>query len=113
MDEIRGLGIEGDAHLAGTVLRESFEIRCRALGADDWRAAEAANLLGACLAASGRFAEAEPLLTEGLPILIRRRGLGDRRARQAVERTVDLYQRWGREAEATRYRQALRTGELG
>ena len=60
-----------------------------------------------CLAAQERFEEAEPLLAESHPVLLERRGVGDRRALQAVARVVALYERWGRSEEAERFRRLI------
>ncbi len=89
------------------LLRESLEIRRAALAETDWRTAETKSLLGECLAALGRYQEAEPLLTGSYPVLLKNRGNHDRRARQAVVRVVSLYQRWGRDDQARRYREVL------
>jgi hypothetical protein len=82
-------------------------VRAAGFAPGDWRTAEARSLLGACLAAQGRFAEAEPLLVESYPVIERKRGPRYRRTREALERVVRLYEAWGRLGDAARYRQAL------
>ena len=59
--------------------------------------AETGSLWGSCLAALGRFSEAEPLVTEGYRVLREARGRDHADTRKAWERLVALYEDWGRE----------------
>ncbi len=97
----------GEPRRGEPLLLEALEIRRTSLAAGDWRTAEAESLLGDCLAALGRFDQAEPLLVDSYPVLLARRGATDRRALQAVERGVSLYQRWGKTEEAERFRKMI------
>lgn len=80
---------------------------------DDWRTAEARSLLGACLAAQGRYAEAEPLLVDSYVIMERKRGKRYRRTPQALGRIVTFYESWKRPQDAARYRAALERQSAG
>lgn len=52
---------------ARSTLSVALARRRASLPEGHWRLAEAQSLLGACLSPLGRFAQAEPLLAEGLP----------------------------------------------
>jgi hypothetical protein len=70
----------------------------------DWEVGRAKSELGGRLAARGAFADAEPLLLEGYGALA-----GDERTaagvlRDARVRVVRLYEAWGRQADAVRWR---------
>ncbi len=69
-----------------------------------WRIAHADRVLGSCLAATGRFEEAEPLLVESYPILEKARHSCTRYTLDALLRLIDLYDAWGREKETGAYR---------
>jgi tetratricopeptide (TPR) repeat protein len=85
--------------------RDAFEILSRVLPADNWELGRIESELGGCVAIRKAFAEAEPLLLEGHRILA-----GDRQATSATaaarKRLEDLYEAWGRPAEAKRWRAA-------
>jgi hypothetical protein len=97
----------GDPQGAEPLLREALASRQAAFPPDDWRVAEAGSLLGGGLVALGRYAEAEPLVVEGYRTLKQKRGAAYRRSRQALGRVVELYDAWGRSAEAARWRAEL------
>jgi tetratricopeptide (TPR) repeat protein len=63
---------------------------------------------GECLTATGDYVRAEPLLLSAEHILRAALGPDHPRTTKAVERIVDLYNRWGRDAEAETWRQAER-----
>ena len=83
------------AELARTTLAE-------ALPAGSWQIAAAMNVEGAALTRLGRFKEAEPLL------LASQEGLAKapipNLARIGKQRLVELYERWGKPAEAQKVR---------
>jgi len=93
----RLLNDRGAPSEAEPLLREAIAIRRQSLAREDWRIFEAEGYLGASLAGLGRFAEAEPLLETAYRRIRRRRGEEDLRTRQAMERLVTLYRRWGRQ----------------
>jgi tetratricopeptide (TPR) repeat protein len=66
------------------------------------RTADASSVLGGCLTALGRYAEAEPLLTAGLAGLSQAHGDASRQ-RQAIERLVALYSAWQQPKRAATY----------
>jgi serine/threonine-protein kinase len=67
-----------------------------------WRVADAESVLGSCLAAQGRFSEAEPLLLRSLPVL--RKDSHPTYASEAAQRIVALYTAWGKPERAAEYR---------
>ena len=69
--------------------------------------AQARSSLGACLAAQERFAEAEPLLTEGFEGLRREMGETSGSAFKTLKEIVDLYEAWGKEDKAEEFRRLL------
>jgi tetratricopeptide (TPR) repeat protein len=71
------------------------------------RTADAESVLGGSLAALGRYAEAEPLLTDGYAQLARASGDLRRQRRQALERLVTLYSAWQKPDRAATYRTLL------
>jgi hypothetical protein len=79
--------------------------------ADHWTTFNTQSLLGACLLAQQKYAEAEPLLRQGYEGLKRRTGTipaNDKvRLSQAVERLVQLYEATGQKAKADEWRQKL------
>lgn len=76
--------------------REGLEIRRRLLPPDHPEVAEAESVLGAALAVTGRFQEAESLLRRAHAALVARRGPRPRAARDAAARMAALYDTTGR-----------------
>ena len=79
-----------------------MEIRAEALP-DHWLKHNAVSLLGAALSGQGRFAAAEPLLIEGYESMEPPEQARHCKA-EALARRVELYERWDRPDEATRWR---------
>jgi hypothetical protein len=75
---------------------------------DDWQRFRAETLLGSCLAGQKKYAEAEPLLLDGyhgMMARIDRISAPDHyHLRCAREWIVELYEAWGKPAEATKWR---------
>ena len=88
---------------AEPVLRECLEIRREALPEGHWLAANTESILGGCLTALERYAEAEPLLLESYPVIKAARGESHQRTLEAGQRVVDLYEAWGQPDEADQY----------
>src|SRR5205085_1975609 len=63
------LAAQGKGREAEPPAREALAIFRAADSFPRWRASDAESVLGSCLAAQGRFAEAEPLLLGSYPIL--------------------------------------------
>ena len=59
------------------------------------------------LASQGLFEEAEPLVLEAYPDIVRDRGAAHRRTREAVQRIIDLYEAWERPDRAEAWRGRL------
>lgn len=70
---------------------------------DSWRVADAESILGGCLAAQGRFEEAEPLLVGAYEALAKDPADGNRRAGEALARVVTLYRSSGKPERAAMY----------
>lgn len=68
-----------------------------------WRVADAESVLGGCLAAQRRYAEAEPMLVGAYEALAKEQGDGNRRAGEALARVVVLYKTWGKPEQAAEY----------
>jgi tetratricopeptide (TPR) repeat protein len=98
---------EGKFTESEPLAREAFEFE-RKKEPDDWQRFHAESLLGASLAGQKKYAEAEPLLLEGY------QGMEARKDRIAVpdryhldrarEWIAELYQAWGKPAQAAEWR---------
>lgn len=64
-------------------------------------------MLGECLTAQQRYAEAEPLLLESYPVLKAKLGEQHARTVDALRRLVALYEAWGQPDKASDYRAML------
>jgi tetratricopeptide (TPR) repeat protein len=91
-------------------LRECLAIRQK-IQPGDWTTPETKSLLGEALMDQGRFAEAEPLLLSGFEGMRQHAGTIPSREKprlnRALERLVRLYESWGKEVEAARWRKEL------
>ena len=88
---------------AETLAQDVLERSYTAFSPGHWRIADARSVLGHCLIAQGRYAEAEDLVAESYPVIRDQRGASSRYAEEARERAVALYRGWGREEEARRF----------
>ena len=97
--------LQGNCEAALPVLSECLAI-CRAhVPEGHWRISEVNCRRGACLTALGRYEEAEPLLTEGYPIIAEQRGKQHRITRAVLQEVIQLYEKWDRPDEAARWRE--------
>jgi serine/threonine protein kinase/predicted Zn-dependent protease len=98
----------GRAAEAEPLLREALAIRRQLLFAGHPRVANAESMLGGCLTALQRYAEAEPLLLAGYETLHRADQLKlwalPRWRRKAHERLVKLYEAWDKPDKAQEWR---------
>ena len=92
----RVLAKRGQAAEAEALARQALAIFTTAYPPGHREIADALSVLGACLAAQHRYAEAEPLLRRGHAGLAARLGESHRRTRQARQRLTALYEAWGR-----------------
>ncbi len=80
---------------------------------DDWTTFDTMSMLGQALLDQRKFAEAEPLLIEGYEGLQKRKDSippqDAPRITKALERIVNLYEAWGQEDKAIKWRQQLQT----
>jgi serine/threonine protein kinase/tetratricopeptide (TPR) repeat protein len=98
---------------AEPVCRECLDLRQRN-HVEPWRVAGVQRLLGQALAGQGKFAEAEPLLLTGYQGLKEHEAqipanFKTQRLREALESLVKLYETWGKNDEAERWRKELGT----
>jgi serine/threonine protein kinase len=97
----------GQAPEAVELARRALEIRRKVFPAGHWSIWSATSVLGGAYAGLGDFTQAEPLLLEA------QKGLEDgevRRRRPRVDaagRLVTLYEKWGKPAEAQKWRQQV------
>ena len=82
----------------------ALEIRKAKLQPGDWTLANTASILGGALTAAGDYAKAEPLLLEAQQTLKGSAALAGRPRREVNERLVTLYEKWGKPAEAEKWR---------
>lgn len=95
---------------AESLLRECLAIR-QNKAADDWRTFNTQSMLGQALLGLGKFADAEPLLLVGYQGMKQRavKVPADRRVliSEALKHLAELYENWGKPAEAARWRMEL------
>jgi len=89
---------------AEPLLRESLELRRQSLPPGHWLISSSESMLGACLTAEGRYAEAEALLLRAHAGLESSRGHDHERTIEARRRLVALYEVWGRPDRAAAWR---------
>ncbi len=94
----------GETPTAGVLAPQVLGILSANQPAGDWQIADAVGVLGAYLAALGRYAEAEPCLLESYHGLEAAKGPRATYTRDAARRLAELYQAWNRPQEAARYR---------
>jgi non-specific serine/threonine protein kinase/serine/threonine-protein kinase len=98
------LRLGGEPGRAEALLRESLAIHRKTLPAGNWQIAMTETLLALSLVDQRRFGEAEPLLLAAYPAVERELGAGDRRLDTVAERTVRLYESWGKSEKAREWR---------
>jgi tetratricopeptide (TPR) repeat protein len=93
-------------------LRQALAMRQKSTP-DDWSTFDTESALGEALTKQQKYAEAEPLLLSGYEGLRLREASvppSDKaRVKKALERLVKLYEAWGKNDEATRWRKLLGT----
>jgi tetratricopeptide (TPR) repeat protein len=94
----------GQAREAEPHLRDGLQSRRDRLPAGSQLTANIESLLGGCLAAQGRYDEAEPLLLHAHADLRAARDTPPSRLRRARERLVRLYEAWGKSDKAAAWR---------
>jgi hypothetical protein len=96
---------------AASLFREALTIQRKTLTSDDFRVATTQGLLGAAVAASGRFADAETLLVPAFRVISKRFGVAHPRSQAMLKRVVDLYHAWGKPARAKEYETLMGTSK--
>jgi serine/threonine-protein kinase len=93
----------GDAEAAEKLVSEALEVLAGADGSRiGFARADARSVWGGCLVALGRYDEAEPILLDSYQTIRDIHGDGSSFTRVARKRVVDLYEAWGKPAEAWR-----------
>ena len=94
----------GRAGEAEPLLREALTTRRGLLSAGNWRIGQAESALGACLAAQGRYGQAESLLLSGERAMA---SAPSARRREPLTWLALLYESWGKPAMAATWRLKL------
>ncbi|MEP0846181.1 MAG: tetratricopeptide repeat protein [Phycisphaerae bacterium] len=97
----------GDAAGAAAVYSRALEIFAQSLPANHYYAANTRSRLGGCLAALGRFEEAEAACLAGFRDLAEARGDADPLTQRAVQRLIALYEAWRRPDDARLWSEKL------
>ena len=100
--------LRDEAASAEPELRKAVAIRERAFAPGHWRIAEAKSLLGECLTALGRYAEAETVLLDAHRTLKPGPGWEGDQAKATELRLFALYGAWGKPEKAATYRPGQR-----
>ncbi|MCB9885664.1 MAG: serine/threonine protein kinase [Planctomycetes bacterium] len=87
---------------AESLLRECLAVRVQQ-APDSWLRYNCASMLGGALVRQGKYAEAEPLLLEGYEKMQPPPELVSRKS-NALLRVIELYDAWGKTAEAAKWR---------
>jgi len=103
---VQGLSQVKTGHLkeGETILREAVKIRTESLPKDHYWVALANSALGECLTIQRRYDEAEPLLVGSYESLKNSQGTNNPRTGLALQRLVELYEKWQKPDLAARYR---------
>jgi serine/threonine-protein kinase len=103
---IQGLSLAktGQVKEGETILREAVRIRTESLPKEHYWVALANSALGECLTIQQRYSEAEPLLVASYESLKNSQGTHNPRTRLALQRLVELYEKWQKPDLAARYR---------
>lgn len=89
---------------AEPLLRECLSIQEKELPPGNRWISSTRSILGCALARQGKFAEAEPHLVEGCQALARAKGTPAQEVAKAFNRTIGLYERWGKLEQAEAWR---------
>ncbi len=103
---IQGLSLAKTGQLkeGEKILREAVKIRTESLPKEHYWVALANSALGECLTIQQRYNEAEPLLVGSYESLKTSQGTNNPRTRLALQRLVELYEKWQKPDLAARYR---------
>ena len=94
----------GEPATAGVLLDQALTVLRRSMPESDWTLADAEGVLGMYLLDLGCFEEAESILIKSYRIISEVKGDQAIHTRNAASRLVELYEAWGREEEAEKYR---------
>ncbi len=105
--QARILNKTGRSDAAEVILRKASDALGRALPPSHYYTAGAKSALGESLTAQQRYDEAEPFLIESYESLKSSQGATNPRTKVALQRLIDLYEKWDRADAATKYRADL------
>lgn len=94
----------GEVPRVSASIERAVNIWSKELPADHWQIANSRAVLGASLVNSREFARAEPILLQSHAQLARQRGAADPLTLRVSGWLVELYDGWGKPADADRYR---------
>ena len=106
------LMLKGSPGAAEPYYREAVESAQKTLAPDHWMVAESRSNYGACLTKLGRFREAEEHLLAAYSGLKTALGDNHERTQKAANSLSELYDAWGKQDEAARYRASLQSKDL-
>jgi len=95
----------GDPQEAIPLAENALDIRKKILPPGNWAIWNTTSVLGGAYAGAGKFEQAEPLLKQSFDGLATGSVLGKRTQRDAADRLVTLYEKWGRPEQAVQWRQ--------
>jgi serine/threonine protein kinase len=101
------LGHTGQVAEGEKILREAVKLRTESLPKEHYWVALANSALGECLTIQERYGEAEPLLMGSYESLKKSQGTNNPRTRLALQRLIQLYEKWQKPDRADKYRTAL------
>jgi serine/threonine protein kinase/Tfp pilus assembly protein PilF len=102
---------KGEPSRAEPLLGRSLELRRAADPVNELRIANAESMLGGCLTALGRFEEAESLLVRSHPVIESSTRPSPAQKQEALDRVIELYERWGKTDRAEAYRSRPKASE--
>jgi tetratricopeptide (TPR) repeat protein len=94
----------GQPNRAAPILRDAMEKLEKVRNKNEYTSLEAVGMLGECMTLLKRYEEAEQLLTESLQGFQAIRGEKSPDMVEARQRLVKLYEAWGKQEQAARFR---------
>ena len=94
----------GEPAAAEPLLREGLAIREQTLPASSWLIGRTKSALGQSLCDQGLFAESEPLIVGGYEAMAGGLEAPALRRREAMDRIIALYEKWGKPEQAEQWR---------
>jgi tetratricopeptide (TPR) repeat protein len=102
---------KGDAAAAEPVLADALAMGLKVFGDQNQDVAKIRSKYGACLIQLRNFDKAEDELLPALPVLRDSLGEQNEATQMVISRLVELYEAWGKEEEASKYRVLLSSAD--